>query len=437
MARAFIVAGLAYGDEGKGSWVDHLVRRHGVKRVVRFNGGAQAGHQVTTPDGREHIFAQFGSGMFVPETETLLSRYMLVEPEALLTEACVLEAKQVQSPLDRLTISENAPVITPMNRVLNRILECMRGNERHGSCGFGIGLTQADVETLGDDALYVRDLRHDGGHEKLRHLYTVKREFLSTLNIESCQELVAQFNAIDLDSFAETFLRFYHRVRVIDESEFLTEVNEFDTVFEGAQGVLLDQWYGYFPHCTRSNSTFENALSLLAEANFSGETTRIGLLRGYSTRHGAGPFVTEDSELLLPHCHNHTNDWQGNFRLGWFDAVSARYAIEAAGGVDTLAITNLDRMKGLKQVKIASSYVAPTPSDFIRNGRLTITQKDLGLLTERTRFLNTVEPHYREISGWCAGEGEFIERYLKELETLLDCPIGAYSANPHHQKVYR
>lgn len=174
MTRADLVIGLGFGDEGKGSWVDHLVRAHGARLVVRFNGGAQAGHQVITGDGRSHIFAQFGSGTFVPGTETLLSRFMLVEPQALLKEATVLQQKQVEHPLGLISVSEDAPVVGPYNRLLNRITEQYRGNSRHGSCGFGIGTTQQDVETLGERALYVRDLKHDGGLDKMRDLLTLK-----------------------------------------------------------------------------------------------------------------------------------------------------------------------------------------------------------------------------------------------------------------------
>lgn len=437
MPRAQIVIGLAYGDEGKGAWVDHLVRTHGVKRVVRFNGGAQAGHQVHTHDGRAHIFAQLGAGMFAPEVETMLSRYMLIEPEALLTEAAQLEEKQVANALDRLIVSENAPVITPMNRLLNRILEASRGNARHGSCGFGIGLTQADVETLGAEALYVRDLRRDGGREKLRQLFALKLETLLNIDTSASPQLAQNFKDIDLEYYADLFLRFYHRVRVVSEEEFLGEIRDFDTVFEGAQGVLLDQYCGFFPHVTRSTCTFENALTLLKDAAFTGETTRIGLLRGYSTRHGAGPFVTEDKRLCLPPCHNHTNDWQGHFRLGWFDAVSARYAIEASGGVDQLAITNLDRMEGLARVKIATAYESNEELKFIGRTRIPIIAPDHTLLTQRSTELLRVSPRYQELTGWRRDDDVALNAYLEALETELGTRIHAYSKDLSHHKIYR
>lgn len=101
-------------------------------------------------------------------------------------------------------------------------------------------------------------------------------------------------------------------------------------MFEGAQGVLLDEWHGFHPYTTWSTTTFGNAETLLAEAAMT--ATRLGVVRCYLTRHGPGPLVTEDPTLELPDPHNGRNEWQGAFRVGHFDAVALRYAIEVAGG---------------------------------------------------------------------------------------------------------
>jgi adenylosuccinate synthase len=435
MRRADIVVGLGFGDEGKGSWVDHLVRTHGAKTVVRFNGGAQAGHQVQTVDGREHIFAQFGSGTFVPRTETLLSRFMLVEPEALFKEASVLQQKGITSPLSLISISENAPVVTPFNRLLNRIAEQYRGNDRHGSCGFGIGVTQADIETLGERALYVRDLKRDGGLAKMRDLQSLKCEDAKRYHSNDTAALISELGKLDLDFYADLFLRFYHQVRVISEEECHEVIRDQDTVFEGAQGVLLDQCYGFFPHCTRSNCTFKNALTLLEEAEFAGVVSKVGLLRAYGTRHGAGPFVTEDSTLNVPPCHNHYNDWQGKFRVGWFDAVTARYALELVGSVNVLAISNLDRLYMQDRLKIAVAYEG-NESEFFNRNSIHIIDCNYQRLTERTAALGTVTPVYENVDGFSSSEDRALIDYLETLETVLGCSINAYSTSSY-QKCYR
>jgi adenylosuccinate synthase len=334
-------------------------------------------------------------------------------------------------------VSENAPVITPMNRYLNRVMETIRGAGRHGSCGFGIGITQADVEGLGDDALYVRDLRRDGGRAKLTRLYELKRAKLGELDTSRCPDLVERFDGINLDAYADLFRRFYHDVRVISEEEFLEEIRDNDTVFEGAQGVLLDQQHGFFPHCTRSNCTFENPLRLLSEAEFQGDITRVGLLRGYATRHGAGPFPTEDPTLVVPPCHNHTNDWQGHFRNGWFDGVSARYALEVTGGVDCLAITNLDRMDALPDIKICESYESTADAEFLRNGSIPLVGDDLDVLARRTAEICKAVPRYVNVKGWADGNLSNRDTYLDTLEEIMNHEIHAFSVSPHHQKTYR
>ena len=436
MQQTFIVVGLAFGDEGKGAWVDHLVRKHGIKYVVRFNGGAQALHHVVTPQGGVHPFAQFGSGMFVPETRTVLSRFMLVEPEALMKEAHMLQNQGVHNPLRRMIVSEDAPIITPFNRLLNRIQEIARAGSRHGSCGFGIGLTQQDVETLGAQALYARDLAGCGSREKLLRLQEIKLEEAKLFCNDTNRDLVAGLAKTDVDYYVRLFNFFASSVQVVSEEQIQAILRQNDTIFEGAQGVLLDQEYGFFPHCTRSTTTFKNAITLLDEAGFSGNTTRVGLLRGYGTRHGAGPFVTEDPDLKLPACHNQTNDWQGTFRIGWFDAVAARYALELVGSVDTLAITNLDRLSGLESVNFAHGYES-ADTRFFTHSKIHVLDPDLATLAERTKTMQKIVPCYSQVSGWNHPQEKAMLGYINQLETALDHPISALSVRPDHQKIYR
>ncbi|TDB72357.1 adenylosuccinate synthetase, partial [Actinomadura sp. KC216] len=153
-----IVVDLGFGDAGKGTVVDHLCStrpaflggrpprppgERGVATVVRFNGGAQAAHNVVLDDGRHHTFAQFGSGTFTPGVRTHLSRFMLVDPLALAAEADHLRALGVADALDRLTADRDALLTTPYHRAANRARETARGAARHGSCGMGIGETVA------------------------------------------------------------------------------------------------------------------------------------------------------------------------------------------------------------------------------------------------------------------------------------------------------
>ena len=156
--RAYIVVDLGFGDSGKGLLTDYLVRQSSAGVVVRYNGGAQAGHNVVAPDGRHHTFAQFGSGTFVPGVKTFLSRHVVIHPGALLVEGDILAGKGLPDVFSRLRVSENALVITPFHQAANRIRELMRGNGRHGSCGVGVGEAYAYSLTHDDESVRARDL---------------------------------------------------------------------------------------------------------------------------------------------------------------------------------------------------------------------------------------------------------------------------------------
>ncbi|GAB3806456.1 hypothetical protein GCM10027605_34570 [Micromonospora zhanjiangensis] len=183
------------------------------------------------------------------------------------------------------------------------------------------------------------------------------------------------------------FAAFAARVTIVDGEHLARLLRTGPAVFEGAQGVLLDEWHGFHPYTTWSTTTFANAETLLAEADCAGPTVRLGVLRVCTTRHGAGPLVTEDPTLPLTDPHNPTNRWQGPFRFGHFDAVAHRYALEVAGGVDGIALTHLDA--AAPDLWICRRYdwtarlpVGP-PGDLDRQAAL-------------TRRLASTVPHYDE-----------------------------------------
>src|SRR5215467_3672428 len=136
--RAIFIADLGFGDAGKGAITDFLTRRLSAHTVVRFNGGPQAAHNVVTPDGRHHTFAQFGSGTLAG-ARTHLSRFMLVDPLALVREADHLRDLGVADPYGGLTVDRDALLVTPYHGAANRERERRRGEARHGSCGMGVG----------------------------------------------------------------------------------------------------------------------------------------------------------------------------------------------------------------------------------------------------------------------------------------------------------
>lgn len=366
-AKTILTVDLGYGDAGKGSIVDWLTSRYNAKLVVRFNGGAQAAHNVVMPDGRHHTFAQFGSGSF-HGTPTYLSRFVLVTPENLLNEARHLEELGVDTS-GMMFIHKDAPITTPFHKAANRIKEIIRSDgkqdKRHGSCGMGIGETATDVKLLKEKMLYLRDLSDIAiTHDKLTAIQANKREEIGKilpLHLHENEIVAREWHILTswkvIPQILATYQSFLRQISIDDGSLLSHQLASDGTViFEAAQGVLLDEEYAFFPYATHSKTTLTNACAVLKEASYSGQPYRLGITRAYSVRHGAGPMITECDEVGAIEDHNSTNPWQRHFRSGWFDAVATRYAIRATGGIDGIALTCLDKISKLKVLKIANQY---------------------------------------------------------------------------------
>jgi adenylosuccinate synthase len=448
--RAIILGGLGYGDEGKGTWTDFLARTGPVHTVVRFNGGAQAGHNVVTPDGRHHTFAQFGSGTLVRGVSTHLSRFMLLNPMRLLRESDELEALGVRDPLSLLTIDRRALVTTPFQVSANRLRELARGDARHGSCGMGIGETMADWLEHGDRMLTAGDLADTVTvRNKLRDIRDLKQAQVADLLASLPEtEAVAGERRILFDDdvmewCARGFMWLGKHVRLVDDG-YLGEVLDLSgsVIFEGAQGALLDEWHGFHPYTTWSTTTFKNALTLLDEQGYDGEIVKVGLLRAYMSRHGAGPFVGEDPGLrpIFADPYNAQNDWQHGFRVGPFDAVAARYAIDIGGRPDLLALSHLDQLAhadvrrltvayryrgddtGVGQQGDVGQYVDVEDGLIVRL-RPSPLPEDLAYQEHLTRILEQCEPVYRTVPGT-------VDDFLATVEAELGLPIRLTSSGP-------
>ncbi|MEU5694084.1 adenylosuccinate synthetase [Actinosynnema sp. NPDC020468] len=347
------VVGLGFGDEGKGAVVDALCRDGGVTSVVRFNGGAQAAHNVVVGD-RHHTFSQFGSGTLAG-VPTLLSRHVLVEPIALATESRDLAALGVPDPLSLLSVDRDALLTTPVHVAANRAREDARGRDRHGSCGKGIGETVwysllAPAKATPGSVFEGQEVSGEAGWAprvgdcadpvRLRRKLDALAAFYGPL-VGDAFPAVAEM--------VELYLAFADAARLVDGGEVARLAARGPLVFEGAQGVLLDQWRGFHPHTTWSTVTPDGARSLL------GAPLRVlGVTRTYQTRHGAGPFPTEDPVVRqrFAEPHNGHGEYQGDWRAGHLDAVLLRYAVAACGGVDALAVTHLDRT----DLRVATTY---------------------------------------------------------------------------------
>lgn len=355
MRKVLVLAGLGYGDEGKGSTTDFLVEQHNAKLVVRYNGGAQAAHNVIR-NGKHHMFSQFGAGTLAG-ARTFLSRFMVVNPIFMEAEAKHLKAIGVSNPMSLITVERGAVITTPFHVASNRLKEIHRmgpTDGRHGSCGMGVGETRR-LQVRGGDpmlTLTVGDLANSKlTWEKLQTIRRALREETSQIRADLRGNSAAEREAeillddTEVDSIERRYAVWFRSLHVVDSGWLHDYLRGDETVvFEGAQGVLLDEQWGFFPYTTWTDTTFTNANTLLA--GYTGEVQRLGICRCYMTKHGAGPFVTENQgfDEWSADDHNRFGPWQGSFRSGSLDLVALRYAIEVVGGVDGLVMTHLDRI---------------------------------------------------------------------------------------------
>lgn len=436
MTESYIIAGLGFGDEGKGSIVDFLARKSGITNNVRYNGGQQAAHHVVYGK-HEHCFSQFGSATFLPQTRTIISKYMLFEPYALETESEALETKGIIDPMQRMFIDNEALVVTPMHKILNRMKEL---ESRIGSCGLGVGEAVADSKSYDKYMLKAEDLRDE---EKTSY----KLDFLLKVKLDQAEQIYDshknEYNSIsckilsemDVEKLSKDYSKISERVSIDDCSDFFSE----PCIYEGSQGVLLDVDYGFWPFVTKTKTTFENAEKLCRTGKL-----KIGVMRPYMTRHGRGPLPTQDENLseIVTEKHNSYSEWQGQFRIGWMDILLMKYANEISGKSDFLAITNVDKIKSLKKIKLCNRYEYFGNDDigrffeYEKKGRKKlITGIKTPLDFEKNPEINDIFydccPVYDNFYP-SSSSSEKWDKYLKFLESeeALATPIGIISRGP-------
>lgn len=372
MRPAQIIVGLGYGDEGKGGMVDYLARDPSFKKpplVVRYNGGAQAGHNVVLPSGEHHTFSQLGSGSFVPGCETHLSHHMVFDPVAFDREWLAFRAIQKQFDIDRhFSIAPGALVVTRLHKAVNRIKELMAGEKAHGTTGRGIGEA---FQSRGQPwELTVTDLSHSRANEVraklLLYLEHVKSQVplhaaevaakegqgprAETLRNELCFMSEGGVARVTETTYGLcTYLRMVPTVVALSHAV----AQDQHIIFEGAQGMLLDERCQPGPHVTWGDVSPGNALRLLGNAIGHWDVERIGVTRTYLTRHGAGPLIGEGQGIgvgVAKEPFNTDDGWQGKFRVAPLDMRKLKLAAEMAG-IDWLSVTHANAMLNLESIE--------------------------------------------------------------------------------------
>jgi adenylosuccinate synthase len=408
-----VVIGAQWGDEGKGKITDLLSKSADV--VVRYQGGVNAGHTVVVQDQtfKLHLIP---SGILYPETECLIGGGTVIDPKALIGELDKLETLGISA--RNLFISETAHVTMPYHRLIDQASEERRGSNKIGTTRRGIGPTYADKsERTGIRVLDLMDLE------------TLKEQLEWTINYKNVVlEKLYDLPPLDAKEVLDEYAVYAERLRphIVDSSLHIFNAikRRKNVLFEGAQGTLLDLDHGTYPFVTSSNPVAGGACI----GSGIGPTVIdrvIGVAKAYTTRVGEGPFPTE----LFGDVGTHLCDRGAEFgtttgrqrRCGWFDAVVGRYAVRI-NGLDCLAITKLDVLDELSEIKVCVAYELDGAPCVDMPGS--------------ARQFAACQPVYETLPGWqqstanCRTLEELPKQavdYLEFLAELMEVPIAIIS----------
>lgn len=376
---ALIVVGSQWGDEGKGKLVDAMAAQSDA--VVRFQGGANAGHTLIV-DGQKTVLHLIPSGVLHSHVRCMIGSGVTMDPFEMVKEIEGLKLGGFLADDKQLSISDGALLVLPFHRQLDKAREAWKTGTKIGTTGRGIGPSYEDRASR--RALLFRDLFCPNLKDKLQKAIEEKNILLEKLYGEPTIDLEASYQ--ELVEVAKT-LRPY---RCEDVSLQVTKMIEAGkhVLFEGAQGVLLDNLHGTFPYVT-SSSTGAAAACLGVGVSPKHISKIFGITKAYCTRVGAGPFPTEqendDGELLQKEGHEFGATTGRRRRCGWLDLVALRYAIHV-GGIDNLILTKLDVLSHFDSIKVCTHYKV--------NGKL------MENFSFMSNDIDKVEPVYQELKGW-------------------------------------
>ncbi len=419
---AILILGTQWGDEGKGKVIDMMAET--AKIVVRYAGGHNAGHTVVVK-GRRYVLHLLPSGVLRPDIVNVLAGGVVVDPWHLVREIEGLAELGITiTPGRNLLVSRSAHLILPYHKAQDHAMERLRGKGKIGTTGRGIGPAYQDRANR--TGLRFGDLL-DPQHleRRLEAALEIKNRFL-----ESLGEAPIDGRALyeDLRRTAEPLLP-----AAADTGAYLRRalVEKRRILFEGAQGLMLDVDLGTYPYVTSSSVGLGGVASAGVPPRALQEV--LGVAKAYSSRVGEGPFPTELSGSLATRLRETGEEYGSTTgrprRVGWFDAVAVRYAIEAAG-VDQLCLTNLDVLSGMPELKVGVAYV-------IRGRRYESYPAGLPGLDE-------AEVECEDLPGWnadLAGIREFADlpeaarQYVQYLERQLGIPIPMISVGPDREQM--
>jgi adenylosuccinate synthase len=411
MSTNIAVLGAQWGDEGKGKVVDMLTPHFSA--VARYQGGHNAGHTVYV-QGKKFVLHLIPSGILHPGVTCIIGNGVVVDPQALFKE--VDELARMGVVVDgRLLVSEKAHVILPYHRELDVLSEARRGERKIGTTSRGIGPAYEDK--IGRRGIRICDLL--GDREALAQAV---RE-----NVHARNQIIPE-STLDWKPVFDQLVAHGDRLRpwVGDVSLFLAKarVDDRNVMFEGAQATLLDIDHGTYPFVTSSNASIGGVCTGLGVPP-SAIGGVLGVAKAYTTRVGEGPLPTELSGEQADRLRESGQEYGASTgrprRCGWYDAVVVRYSARI-NGIDALALTKLDVLDGLPEVRICTGY---------KTAKTVLTEfpADLSMLTH-------ADPVYETLPGWktaTRGATTFsalppdAQRYITRLEEVSGVPCAIIS----------
>ncbi|MFA5783462.1 MAG: adenylosuccinate synthase [Phycisphaerae bacterium] len=412
------VVGLQWGDEGKGKIVDILAEKADI--VVRYAGGANAGHTVVIGD-KKFALHLLPSGSVRPGTKCVIANGVVLDPDCLTGEIDSL-AKQGITLAGRLFISQNAHLVLDYHKTEDQLRESSLGAGKIGTTIRGIGPCYADKvgRSYAVRAADLTDL--DTLKQKLNKIVAHKNKIFAALYKAEPMNADEIFNKCKV--YADKLLPF-----ITDTTQLLHNAisQKKSILFEGVQGTLLDLDHGTFPYVTSSNA------SSLGMSSGCGVPAKyvdkfIGIAKAYTTRVGEGPFPTElDNEIgsyIRERGHEYGTTTGRPRRCGWFDAVAVRYSV-TIGGIDSIALMHLDTISGIEKIQICGAY--------------RIGSEESVFFPCNIAQLAKAEPVYQTVDGWDEDLSQIkrfddlpenAKRYVGLIEEFTGAPVSIVGVGP-------
>jgi adenylosuccinate synthase len=417
-----VVVGTQWGDEGKGKIIDYYAEN--MDYIVRFQGGNNAGHTIKVGDEvfKFHILP---SGIIRPDKTVLIGNGVVIDPEILISEMAELKDRNI--PTARIWISDRANVIMPYHKIQDHVEESAKGSKKIGTTGRGIGPAYTDkVSRRGirmGDLLDAEDLR-----AKLEDIIPFKQKLFNSFG---------DTTELSIDEIVNQYIDFGKQLGdyIVDTSVSLNDAfqNNANILFEGAQGTELDVDHGTYPYVTSSNTIAGNAC-VGSGMGPCAINQVIGVVKAYTTRVGEGPFPTEQDneagELIRQKGKEFGTTTGRPRRCGWLDLVIIKTACRL-NGLTGLAVTRLDVIGGIPELKVCHSYQLGSEQTIHFPGSL--------------KTLAKCQPIYDDLAGWdelsdeewrkIANTGydalpENIKNYLKYIENDCKTPVKIVSIGP-------